>query len=105
MASKLPRTSPFSRPNRPAIPKRRPVAGLVPAVAGSGVAAEFAVHPLEALVVDFRLRVAFRLVVQLAGIGAGPWPDDASGLLDTGARLPERRGRYVVGRRGQFLEL
>src|SRR5262245_40344648 len=75
----------------------------VPVMMPSGVAIEFAVHPLQALVVEFRLRISVALVFQCP-IRSGPRPNDAPCPLDAGAGLSESRGRYIVGRTGQLFE-
>ena len=55
--------------------------------------------PLQALVVDVGLGIAIELVE------GHPGPDDAAGLVEAGACVSQSRGRNILRRLGQFLEL
>src|SRR6185436_11186835 len=63
-----------------------------------------AVHPLQQVVVDVRLRVAF-LVLSGAPGALLAILQDAQGLLDAGARLCQQGTRHLRGGAAQRLEL
>src|SRR4051812_26546954 len=63
------------------------------------VAIDIAIHPLESLVVDFRLRIAFDFV------DGPPGPDDASGSFEAEAGLIHCRGWDVIPVAGEVLQL